>query len=273
MKRAPFLLIALIVALAIGCGQSQFLPYGTGRTKPSPSPSGAQGGNKPPGEEADEPPGDETDGPPGDEAEAPPDDGGEGGAASDPGTPCQGFAQAVASVDYGAGAGFGQSSFPAVVLGPPRGAGLLMGGTNVLSLGTGGEIVLDLGTCPAIDGEGADFIVFENSFLIGGNPENPFAEPATVGVSEDGVAFVDFPCAPAASPYAGCAGWHPVLSNPQNGIDPFDPEAAGGEAYDLEEIGAEGARYIRIRDAGNGGGGGAAGFDLDAIAVINGMTP
>ncbi len=186
------------------------------------------------------------------------------------GTPCQGFAQAVKGVAYGTGAGFGQASFPDIVLGAPRGAGELSGGTHVLSLGKGGEITLDLGNCPAVDKAGDDFIVFENAFYIGGNPLAPYAEPAIVSASEDGTTFVDFACSSAAYPYDGCAGWHPVYSNPQNAISPFDPTVAGGEAYDLSAIGLAKARYIRIRDAGNGGGAGSAGFDLDAIAVING---
>jgi hypothetical protein len=184
--------------------------------------------------------------------------------------PCQGFAQAIHSVDYGDGAGFGQSSLPEIVLGPPQGAGELMGGTHVLSLGGQGEIVLDLGTCPAVDGPEEDFIVFENAFYIGGNPQAPYAELGVVAVSADGVNFVEFDCSSAAYPYDGCAGWHPVYSHPDNDISPFDVDNAGGEAFDLSEVGLDSARYIRIRDLNGSGGGGAVGFDLDAIAVVNG---
>lgn len=185
--------------------------------------------------------------------------------------PCQGFAQAVTSVDYGPGAGFGQSLMDDVVLGPPRGSGAASGGLHVLTLGQGGEIILDLGTCPAVDGSGADFIVFENAFYIGGNANSPYAELATVGASADGVTFLDFPCSSGAHPYTGCAGWTPVYSHPNNGIDPFDPAVAGGEAFDLNDIGLTKARYIRIKDNGTSGSAGTtAGFDLDAIAVVNG---
>lgn len=187
------------------------------------------------------------------------------------GTPCQGFAQAVKEVHYGSGAGFGQGNFPDIVLGPPHGAGANSGSTNVLSLGNGGEIILDLGNCEAIDGTGADFIVFENAFNIGGNPNDPYAELGIVGASEDGITFVDFPCHTSSYPYTGCAGWHPVYSNPSNSISPFDPATAGGDAFDLHDIGLAKARYIRIVDAGlSGGAGGTAGFDLDAVSVVNG---
>lgn len=184
---------------------------------------------------------------------------------------CQGFAQAVEEVDYGDGAGFGQSLMPDVVMGPPRGNGAGAGGLHVLSLGNGGEIIIDLGNCPAIDGPGDDFIVFENAFYIGGDEDAPYAELATVSVSEDGVTFVDFTCSSGSHPYTGCAGWHPVYSHPDNGIDPFDPDVAGGDAFDLADIGVTEARYIRIVDDGDSGAAGTtAGFDLDAVAVVNG---
>lgn len=187
------------------------------------------------------------------------------------GDPCQSFAQAVHSVSYGGGAGFGQSLMDDVVLGPPRGNGSGSGGLHVLSLGDGGEIVIDLGNCPAVDGAGTDFIVFENAFYIGGNESAPYAELATVGVSDDGVTFTDFDCSNAAHPYTGCAGWHPVFSHPDNGIDPFDPDAAGGDAFDLSAVGVAKARFIRIVDDGDSGAvGTTTGFDLDAVAVVNG---
>jgi len=187
------------------------------------------------------------------------------------GDPCQGFAQAVNSVDYGAGAGFGQSLMDDIVLGPPRGNGSGSGGLHVLSLGDGGEIILDLGNCPVVDGAGIDLIVFENAFYIAGDENAPYAELAVVAVSEDGIAFTEFSCSGASYPYTGCAGWHPVYSHPDNGIDPFDPDAAGGDAFDLADIGVAKARYIRITDDGDDGAvGTTTGFDLDAVAVING---
>lgn len=187
------------------------------------------------------------------------------------GDACQGFAQAVRSVTYGDGAGFGQSLMDDVVLGPPRGNGAGSGGLHVVSLGSGGEIVIDLGNCPAIDGPGEDFIIFENAFYIGGSESAPYAELATVAVSEDGVAFTEFDCSDEAYPYTGCAGWHPVYSHPDNGIDPFDPDVAGGDAFDLADIGVAKARYIRITDdADSGSVGTTSGFDLDAVAVVNG---
>ena len=247
MNPARLITVALLLALAAGCGHAQ-------QTQ-----TGQPAGNTPSVSDDDDDSdtsGDGSMGPPEEDAVA----------------ACQGFAEALHSVTYGTGAGFGQANLPDVVLGWPEGRGALAGSTDVLSLGNGGIVVLDLGDCAAVDGDGPDIIVFENAFYAGGNPSNPFAEPGIVGASDDGLTFVDFPCNADAFPYDGCAGAHPVYATSANGIDPLDPETAGGEAFDLNDIGLLRARFIRIRDAGNGGTGGTAGFDLDAIAVINGRT-
>ena len=49
------------------------------------------------------------------------------------------FADAVASFTPGTNAGFGADQLPQIVLGPPRGSGLLQGSFDVLSLGNGGD--------------------------------------------------------------------------------------------------------------------------------------
>jgi hypothetical protein len=184
--------------------------------------------------------------------------------------PCQDYAVDVTMFTPGLYSGFGVQSLPDIVLGPPEGAGDGIGGTDVLSLGRLGEIVLDLGDCHVVDGPGIDFLVFENPFFILGDPTDPFAELGVVGVSDDGVNFVEFVCDDAAYPFTGCAGWNPVYSSTMNLISPFDTVAAGGDAFDLSEIGVASARYIMIRDISDYGGGSTAGFDLDAISVING---
>lgn len=179
------------------------------------------------------------------------------------------FAVRLVSFEPGPGAGFGEDALPEVVLGPPRGKGDASGSTHVVSLGTGGTIVVELGVA-AVDGPGADLIVFENAFEVG---SGTFAEPGTVGVSADGDTFTDFPCDPTDAPdYPGCAGTSPVYANVEtNTIDPLDPEVAGGDAFDLADIGVDRARYVRIRDGEveTGLGGGSEGFDLDAVGVVN----
>jgi hypothetical protein len=148
-----------------------------------------------------------------------------------------------------------------------------MGSTDVLSLGGGGEISFGFGSNAIVDGPGADFIVFENPFDKGGDPMAPYAEPGVVSVSEDGVTWVDFPCHKDAYPYTGCAGWHPVLSNPDNGLSPFDPAVAGGDPFDLADLGLARARFVRVRDVSFVGGGTTEGFDLDAAAIVHAEVP
>ena len=185
------------------------------------------------------------------------------------------FITAVTSFTPGPNAGFGQDRMPDIVYGPPVGTGDLFGSVDVVSLGDQGEIIVELGHY-IVDGPGPDFIVFENPFLIGGDPTNPFAEPGEVSVSEDGKTWSTFPCVGPFEcdingyPYGSCAGWHPIYSNPDNGISPFDPVAAGGDVFDLADIGVKRAKFIRIRDMNRVcSGPPTAGFDLDAISIIN----
>jgi hypothetical protein len=185
------------------------------------------------------------------------------------------FITHVVSFTPGRNAGFGQDRMPEVVYGPPVGTGDLFGSVDVVSFGDEGEIVVELGHT-IVDGPGPDFIVFENPFNIGGDPANPFAEPGEVSVSEDGKTWATFPCTGPFQcdrndyPYGSCAGWRPIYSNPDNGISPFDPEVAGGDPFDLADIGVKRAKFIRIRDMNRiCGPAPTAGFDLDAISIIN----
>lgn len=179
---------------------------------------------------------------------------------------CSWFAEEVVSVTYGDGAGFGQESFPAIVLGPPKGGSASAGSLDVLTLGNGGAIVLGFGEAAIVDGPGPDFLVFENPFLVGGDPDQVFAELATVEVSADGVVWHAFPCATKTAPYDRCAGHTPVLaSDAEAGRDP----SAGGDAFDLAEVGLAEARFVRLTDRPDLAGFTGT-FDLDAIAIVNG---
>jgi len=190
------------------------------------------------------------------------------------------FVTKVVSVTYGDCAGFGLTSMPAVVLGPPAGAGALAGSLDVVSLGFKGEIVLGFEPNAIVDGPGADFLVFENAFWAGGDPSRPAAELADVSVSDDGVTWRTFPCTPGAGPpYGSCAGWRPVYSSPGNGISPVEPATAGGDPFDLAELGLTTARFVRIRDLGTiecptnpANRSTTVGFDLDAVALVHAKT-
>jgi hypothetical protein len=183
--------------------------------------------------------------------------------------PCAPFAHEVVDVSYGPDAGWGQDAMPGVVLGPPRGAGLLSGSLDVVALGNGGSITLGFGALTIVDGEGADFIVFENPFYAGGDPAHPFAELATVEVSADGETWHAFDCSATSYPYGSCAGWNPVLANvDENDLDPTDPLVAGGDAFDLADLGVGQARFVRIVDRPDTIGL-AGSFDLDAVALVH----
>jgi hypothetical protein len=168
------------------------------------------------------------------------------------------FVTQVVSVTYGDCAGFGLASMPDIVEGPPVGSGAASGSLDVVSL------------------------VFENAFYVGGDSTKPVAKDlGEVSVSDDGMTWKTFPCMDGPGPtYGSCAGWHPVYSAPGNGISPLDPQHAGGDPFDLADVGLTTARFVRIRDVG-----GTAcptdpaskptnnGFDLDAIAIVNAQIP
>ena len=174
------------------------------------------------------------------------------------------FADAVISFTPGAGAGYGQDRYPDVVLGSPEGGGS-SGGLDVLSLGQEGEILLAFDDLGMVDGEGPDLLVFENPFP-------GWYETGVVAASADGETWAEWPCdaTDADGGYPGCAGVGLVYATSDNGVDATDPETAGGDAFDLADLGLPAARYVRIRDSGmNSYDGVAGGFDLDAVAVVH----
>lgn len=175
------------------------------------------------------------------------------------------FADRVVAFEPGPGGTFGHNKLPAVVLGPPKGNGAAAGGLDVVSLGAGGQIVVAMDDLLIADGPGPDLLVFENAFV-------GFPEPATVEVSADGTTWHAFACDPAdsAGGFPGCAGVTAVLSHPDNGISPQDPMLAGGDAFDLADVGLPTARFVRITDCvGKVDQAPSAGFDLDAIAAVH----
>ncbi len=194
------------------------------------------------------------------------------------------FITEVVSFTPGECAGFGLLSMPGIVKGPPVGGSSDHGSLDVVSLGVKGEIVVAFTPNAIVDGPGVDFIVFENPFFAASDPSRPNAELGEVSVSEDGVTWKTFPCAPKnESPYGACGGWHPVYSAPGNGISPFDPATAGGDPFDLADVGLARARFVRIRDLYAGAGTipcamqppktNKAGFDLDAVAIVHAEIP
>ncbi len=173
----------------------------------------------------------------------------------------------VVALDAGAVTTYGHDELDARLIGAPQGS------LDVVSLGCGGSITLGFAGEGIVDIEGPDFIVFENPFA------EEFPEPGRVEVSEDGETWHAFPCSPLRS-LDGCAGINVVHATPSSGISPLDVQSAGGDAFDLQDLGIGQAAYVRIVDDSAGywsasgenycdpGQGGKGGFDLDAIAVL-----
>jgi hypothetical protein len=185
--------------------------------------------------------------------------------------PSDAFVDCVDEVQAAPGASFGHDALPDIVLGPPVGGTPTKGSMDVASLGCEGRITLSWDGPALRDGPGPDFIVFENAFVSG---DESFAEPARVLVSADGEQWFGFPCDPTDGwPADGCAGVGPTQAT--NAAEAADPEAAGGDAFDLADIGVSEIRWVRLVDVtreyyGNETwcAGAAAGFDLDAIAQV-----
>ena len=148
---------------------------------------------------------------------------------------------------------------------------------HITCLGAGGTITLGF---PGFirNGPGADFVIFENAL------SDEFLECAFVEVSRDGVNYVRFP--------------NHSLSlstvDPFGSIDPTNLVGLGckyrqpyGEPYDLADVGLSDAAYVRLVDVIGDGSTfdsdghiiydphpnvQSAGFDLEAIGVINRAT-
>ncbi|BAZ92671.1 hypothetical protein TspCOW1_24740 [Thiohalobacter sp. COW1] len=170
---------------------------------------------------------------------------------------------------------------------PQKALGKAVGDSyDIVSLGRGGSITLTF-DAPIVDGPGADFAVFENSF------SDTFLELATVEVSSDGINFSRFSgYSLTASPVGGFGAVDPTNIHGYAGKyrqgygTPFDlGDLVAASMLDLNNI-----QYVRLVDiVGDGSfmddtpaaAGGprpvydpyptvqSAGFDLDAIGTIN----
>lgn len=173
---------------------------------------------------------------------------------------------------FTADSGFGLNEYPDILYGPPGGS------LDVVSFGTRGELIIELNGYVIVDGVGPDFTIFENPFP-------GWQECADVSVSTDGEQYYSFECQSVDSRgvYPGCAGVHSVAEDLDE-ADYLNPDLSGGDIFDLGELPVviTDVRFIQIRhigfcatnsqDAANGGGGDSGGFDLDAMAILNGRN-
>ena len=205
---------------------------------------------------------------------------------------------------------FGAAWVPGIVLGPPGDSQAIEGSFSVATLGFGGSVTVGFDDIVIEDRPGADFILFENAFFRLPLPASAtddfhiFAEPGLVEVSADGSVWHSFPFDPQAlqavadlpangdvnralyRQLSGLAGITPSFTgNWTVADDPavFDPlgsggiSGAGGDAFDLADVGLAEARFIRITDGNTqiGFPGVGEGFELDAVVVLHGrpVTP
>jgi len=164
------------------------------------------------------------------------------------------------------------------------------GVNGVVSLGDGGSAILTFGS-PIINGSGADFAIFENSF------SDSFLELAFVEVSSDGVNFFRFDAVSLTdtSVQTGSFG-NTDATNLYNLAGKY--RAQHGTPFDLDELSGtfgldiNNVTHVKIIDVvGNVNplyatydsqnravndpwptGFGSSGFDLDAIAVIHSIS-
>ena len=210
-----------------------------------------------------------------------------------------GYAVLVVEFTPGPGASFD----PDPAIGPPTGGGLSQGSMDVVSLGTGGTLTVQMDPA-VVDGAGADLLVCENAFYVTGTLQS-FVEAAFVEVSSDGQHFArlssnytgpdsPLPIFTGIHParYRGFAGVMPVMAHPPE-VDPLDVTAAGGDLFDLHELVADplvqadlldldDIRFVRIVDVQAGlstdtaghivfdcGVGTGSSCDIDAVVGLN----
>lgn len=181
--------------------------------------------------------------------------------------PASAFGARVRNVNIGPGGGFGSHRLPEVVLGPPRGAGEGLGGTDVVSLGRGGHIELAFDVW-GFDGPGADLLVFENAFRVAG-ATTAFEERGAVELMWGDTSH-SIECSKRGD---GCAGRTPVYGRwpPAPEVDPATPDEAGGDAFDLGDS-LPGIDALRIYDQSEDDGVAPThGFDLDAVAIVHAL--
>jgi len=183
---------------------------------------------------------------------------------------------ATGYVDYIPGA-----NLDAAWMTPEKALGAAQGtSSDIVSLGTGGRITMTFAD-PIANGAGYDFAVFENSF------SDTFLELAKVEVSSDGVNFYGFDSySLTASPVSAFGTLDPTNIDGLAGKyrqgwgTPFDLDIfSGTTGLDLGAI-----SYVRLLDVVGDGSmldsngnpiydpyqtTGSAGFDLDAIGVMN----
>ena len=229
-------------------------------------------------------------------------------ARAQPGATGDPYADRVVSFRPLSAGGYGSSSLPRNVTGPPDGRSTYAPAykpTEVLSLHAkpfaGGFIDLEFTDNIIEIAPGEDLTIFENVLFIGGSANQRFMEPAVISVALFPGEWRALPCdavppAPGQpldlrDPFYYARGF--AGRNGTTGDDPTNPTRSGGDSLDLDPAatGLTWIRYLRIQSTGDqarfddvGGdlirhpddpafnplsGTGSSGFDLDAVSAVH----
>ena len=132
---------------------------------------------------------------------------------------------------------------------------------HICSLGRNGWMILEFEP-PIINSAGNDFIVFENAFEYANG--RIYDEWMAVEASEDGIVWVAFPVDSLSG--EGFAGRTPTQAGAYLALDPAN---MGGDAFDLDRIGLNTARYLRLTDATRFQSLDRLGAEVDGVYVIH----
>ena len=177
------------------------------------------------------------------------------------------WASSVLDYHFGTGQTLGQDApnFPGNVLGSvsPSVSATVPASlpSEVLSLGRNGWIILGFDQ-EILNGNGADFTVFENAFEYSGGLV--FDEWLMVSVSQDGQNWVTFPYDSLTG--AGMAGRTPTNGG---GINYQDVTQSGGNSFDLADLGLASIRYVKLQDATRFQSSEKISAEVDAVIAIH----
>lgn len=155
------------------------------------------------------------------------------------------------------------------------------GSLDVFVIGEANYAIFSCKGKKIINGKGIDIKVFENGFYTNYDKNLMSLDLGIVSVSKDKINWLDFPVSydknypqNSSKGKKGFIGLNPVYINMNNNfIYPYFNEA-GGDGFDLSDLGiAEGdyIKYIKLTDAGNNyldGQIGSNGIDIDGLCVF-----
>ena len=159
-----------------------------------------------------------------------------------------------------------------------------MGSLDVFVVGEGNYVVFEWKGKKVVNSKGDDIKVFENGFYIAGTKNRMALDLGTVEVSKDGENWISFPVSYDETQFknsnigkTGFVGTTPVYLNMESSNEMInDPslEEAGGDGFDLSEIGLEEGdyiKYVKVIDGGSAYPDGqiaSNGIDIDGVCAF-----